>query len=292
VRPVIHQGPMRPSEPSRTAVGVAALRAAHQLIDGEPKLLDDPVVLRLLDAEIVDRIRANPERLRTPLMAALRTHVVVRSRYAEDRAGEAAARGVRQYISLGAGLDTFACRQPAWAAPLRIVEVDEPASQADKRERLARAAVAVPRNVTFVPIDFETTSLADGLAGHGIDVGAPTFVSWLGVMMYLTREAIDAVFRVVRGLPAGSEIVFTFSPPLDGSEAQRAGAAAFAGYAAGLGEPFVTQVTADALAEWLRGHGFTDITFFGPDEIAARYLAGRTDGLRVSRRTTIASARV
>jgi len=283
---------MRPLEPSRTAVGVATLRAAHQLIDGEPKVLEDPVVLRLLDGDLADRIRAHPEPFQTPFMTALRTHVLVRSRYAEERARDAVARGVRQYISLGAGLDTFAYRQPEWAAPLRIVEVDEPASQADKRGRLARAGIAVPDNVTFAPIDFETTSLADGLAAHGIDARVPTFVSWLGVMMYLTREAIDAVFRVVRGLPAGSEMVFTFSPPADDTPARRTGAAAVASYVAGLGEPFVTHVTPEALSEWLRGHGFTEVAFLTPDDARARYLEGRTDGLRVSRRTTVASARV
>jgi methyltransferase (TIGR00027 family) len=283
---------MRPSEPSRTAVGVATLRAVHQLLDGEPKVLEDPVVLRLLDDGLAEQVRAEPDRFQTPFMAALRTHVVVRSRFAEDRARDAVARGVRQYISLGAGLDTFAYRQPDWAAPLRIVEVDEPASQADKRDRLARAGILVADNVTFAPIDFETTSLVDGLAAHGIDTGIPTFVSWLGVMMYLTREAIDAVFRVVRRLPGGSELVFTFSPPPEETPIHRAGAAAVAGYVAGLGEPFVTHVTPEALAVWLRGHGFTDIAFLTPDAIRTRYLEGRTDGLRVSRRTTVASARV
>jgi methyltransferase (TIGR00027 family) len=276
---------------SRTAVGVAALRAAHQLLDAEPRILDDPIVLRLLDPDTLERLRAFPERLHTPLLTLLRTHVVVRSRFAEDRLRAAVAAGVRQYVSLGAGLDTFAYRQPAWAAPLRIVEVDQPASQADKRERLARAGIAIPPNLTFAPIDFETTPLDAGLGAAGVDLAAPIFVSWLGVMMYLTREAIDAVFAAVRRLPPPSEIVFTFSPSPDAASGGNGGAT-LAERVAELGEPFRTHIAPDALVAWLRDLGFSEVTLLTPAEIAARYLAGRNDGLRASGRTTMAAARI
>jgi methyltransferase (TIGR00027 family) len=275
---------------SRTAIGVAALRAAHQIFDAEPRILEDPIAERLLDDDTRERMRAHPERLATPLVAVLRTHVVVRSRFAEDRLAEAVATGVRQYILLGAGLDTFAYRQPAWASALRIVEVDQPASQADKQARLARAGIRVPDNVTFAPIDFETTPLADGLAAAGVQLGVPTFVAWLGVMMYLTREASEAVFRVVRGLPPSSEIVFTFSPAPD--EATGGQGSRLAGYVAELGEPFRMHISPDELVAWLRALGFARVDLLTPEAIETRYLAGRTDGLRVSRRTTIASARV
>ena len=274
---------------SRTAVGVAALRAAHHIFDPEPHILDDRIAERLLDDDTRQGMRAHPDRLRTPLVSALRTHVVVRSRFAEDRLADAVAAGVRQYVLLGAGLDTFAYRQPAWASALPIIEVDQPASQADKRERLARAGIPVPANVTFVPIDFETTSLADGLAAARVDLRIPTFVSWLGVMMYLTRDAIDAVFRVVRHLPPPSEIVFTFSPSADdiaGGPGSR-----LAGYVAELGEPFRTHISPDELVAWLCELGFSRVDLLTPDEIEARYVRG-AEGLRVSRRTTIASARV
>lgn len=279
------------SIPSRTAIGVAALRAAHQILDPGPPILDDPIVVRLLDADTLHRLRAFPERLQAPFLAALRTHVVVRSRFAEDRLAEAVARGVRQYVSLGAGLDTFAYRQPAWASALRIVEVDQPATQADKRDRLARADIREPANVTFAPIDFETTPLEAGLRAAGVDLDAPTFVSWLGVMMYLTRDAIDAVFAVVRRLPPPSEIVFTFSPSAEDASGGRANSA-LAAHVAELGEPFRTHIAPDALVAWLRALGFAEVTLLTPDAIEARYLADRRDGLRVSRRTTIASARV
>lgn len=115
-------------KPSQTAADVAELRAAHQLIDNEPRILEDPVVLRLLGDACIAAIRSHPERFHMPRLQALRTHVVVRSRFAEDRLAAAVDRGIRQYVILGAGLDTFAYRQPAWAGGLRIFEVDQPAS--------------------------------------------------------------------------------------------------------------------------------------------------------------------
>lgn len=277
--------------PSRTSLAVAWLRAAHQIVDARPRILDDPIAARLLDPHAVYRIHTEPDRLQTPGARTLRAHVVVRSRYAEDRLQEAVDRGVRQFVVLGAGLDTFAYRQPPWAEALRIFEVDWAATQKDKRARLARAGVPVPDNVTFVPIDFERTAVADALAGYGFDAAASAFVSWLGVMMYLTREAIAAVFAFVRGLPASSEIVLSFMPPAAATAAP-GDAQTLADRVAGVGEPFRTYIAPDELVAWLTGMGFADVTLLTADEIDARYLAGRTDGLRSSRHTTIASARV
>ena len=277
--------------PSKTSLGVAWLRAAHQIVDAEPRILDDPIAARILDPRAIDRIRTDPARLQTDGARALRAHVVVRSRYAEDRLREAVARGVRQLVVLGAGLDTFAYRQPSWAAALRIFEVDWPATQEDKRARLARAGVPVPANVTFVPIDFETTAVADALAGHGFDAAAPAFVSWLGVMMYLTRDAIAAVFGFVRTLPPSSEIVFSFMPaPADAAAASDG--RTFADRVASVGEPFRTHITPEALVLWLTEMGFGEVTLLTADDVDTRYAAGRPDGLRTSRHTTIASARV
>src|SRR5262249_22024613 len=147
-----------------------------------------------------------------------RSHVVLRSRVAEDRLADAVARGVRQYVVLGAGFDTFAYRQPDWASGLRIFEVDHPESQAAKFAALASAGVTVPRNVTFVPVDFERESLAHALSAARFDAARPAFVSWLGVMVYVDAAAAASVFRMVASLPASSEIVFTFAPRRDPSE--------------------------------------------------------------------------
>ncbi len=275
--------PERPA--SRTALGVAALRAAHLLLDARPSILDDPVSLTLLDPGAREAIEGHAEHFQSAEARALRTHVVLRSRYAEDRLHAATVRGVRQLVVLGAGLDTFAYRQPVWAGDLRVFEVDQPASQHLKRERLARAGVPLPTNLTFVPIDFETTGLAAGLQGSGFDPARPTFVSWLGVMTYLTPDAVEAVFRWVASLPASSELVFTFSQP-------RAHSSPLAERARALGEPWLTHVTPEQLTAQLLDLGFTRVELLTPEAAEARYLSGRADALPIPRRASTASALV
>lgn len=201
---------------SRTADGVAMIRAVHQLLDDQPPILDDPVSLRLVGPARVEAIKSHPERANLPAPAALRSHVVLRSRYAEDRLCDAVERGVAQYVALGAGLDTFAYRQPSWAGGLRIFEVDRRASQGAKRDRLEGAGVAVPANVAFVAIDLDAEPLGPGLVGAGFDAERPAFIACLGVLAYLAPASVDAVFRWVASLPRGSEFVFTFAQPADG----------------------------------------------------------------------------
>src|SRR5262249_22320665 len=158
-----------------------ALRAVHQLIDGQPKILDDAAVIPLLGSTIIDRVMSDPARLETPGARALRSHVVLRSRYAEDRLASAVERDVRQFLVLGAGFDTFAYRQPEWARDLQIFEVDQPASQQAKRARLEASGLAIPSNLTFVVADFEHRTLHDILVDGGVDITKPAFISWLGV---------------------------------------------------------------------------------------------------------------
>ncbi len=245
---------MAEGESSRTALGVAARRAVHQLVDATPRILDDPVVLRLLDPAYLDRIAADPRHRSAPAKA-LRAHLLLRSRYAEDRLSKAVERGIRQYVLLGAGFDTFPYRQPDWAQPLRIFEVDQPATQREKQRRLQAAGIAIPANVAFVPVDFETTSLDDGLRASRFDPALPTFLSWLGVMMYLSQEAVDAVFRFVLSLPPGSEIAFSFAPPSDAEETDRP-YASVAERAAQAGEPWKTRIAPDDLGQYLSQWAF------------------------------------
>jgi methyltransferase (TIGR00027 family) len=219
----------------------------------------------------------------------LRSHIVLRSRFAEDQLEDAAARGVRQYVILGAGYDTFIVRQPEWARSLRIIEVDRPETQALKRARLEAAALTVPENVTFAGIDFERETLADGLRRHGVVLDEPVFFSWLGVTMYLTEQAIDAVLGTVAGSAAGSEIVFTFAPVRGESDHSHDGPS-LAERAASLGEPWLTYFEPAALARKLRDLGFGTVEFLTPAAAAARYFANRTDGLPAPRRTTIVRA--
>lgn len=277
----------RPS--SQTAEVVAVMRAIHQLTDGAPKILDDPVVMDLLPATAIDDARAEPHRFESPPARALRSHVVVRSRWAEDRLAEAVRRGVRQYVLLGAGHDTFGFRQPEWARALRIFEVDQPATQADKRARLAGAGIAAPANVHFAAIDFESTSLEDGLRRAGVELDQPVFFSWLGVTVYLSHDAVDAVFRAVAALPPSSEIVFTFSQPFTGA-ADESALTEMADHAARTGEPWITFFETEALIARLHQLGFTRVDLLTPAETEARYFRGRTDGLPVPRRISIAAA--
>jgi methyltransferase (TIGR00027 family) len=195
---------------------------------------------------------------------------------------EAVQRGIRQCVVLGAGLDTFAYRQPDWARGLTIYEVDHPESQADKRRRLQAAGIEAPGNVRYAAIDFETTSLHDGLEAAGVDFTLATFFSCLGVFVYLTREAVEAVFELVASFPKGSEIAFTFASTLSGAIAERARDA---------GEPWQTTFARDEIGALLKGIGFATVDFLEAGQIR-RYFGHRTDALPVPKSSSIAAARV
>jgi methyltransferase (TIGR00027 family) len=268
---------------SKTAMGVALMRAMHRIVDREPYVIDDRVSLRLFGDAARVWLRSDPSWATAPERAAIRGHVLVRSAFAEDRLRAAVAGGVRQFVSLGAGYDTFPYRQPAWMDGVRVFEVDAPQTQADKRARLLRARVPVPPNVTFVPVDFEREDLRDRLAAAGLLLDAPAFFSWLGVMVYLTRDAAEAVLRFVASLPRGSEIALTFTPPGEPSSLARRVAA--------IGEPLRTRMSADDLQPWLRSLGFTAVALL-PAEAALHYLGHREDVLTILPGTQIAAATV
>ncbi len=306
--------PAAPAPPtpgaSRTAVGVALMRALHRVVDAPPPILDDPVAAALVGADVLARAAADPARLRAPGPAAVRAHVVTRGRFAEDRLRAAAARGVAQYVVLGAGLDTFAYRRPAWAAGVRVLEVDHPASQRDKRARLAAAGVAEPGHVAYAALDLEAVvaaapdgadvggappprpdALLDALAGHGLRRDAPAFVAWLGVAMYLSADAVAATFRALARLPRGSEVAFTFAPPPPPGVAPGDWPSP-AHRAATAGEPWRAFHTPAELEALLGACGYAGVHFLTPDEAAARYFRGRADGLPAPRDVTVAAATV
>ena len=268
---------------SKTALGVAALRAVHQIMDGEPKILDDPIAVLLLDDDGRQMLEAKPARIHEPDVVAMRSRVVLRSRFAEERMAEAVRRGVCQCVILGAGFDTFAYRQPDWARRLRIYEVDHHATQTEKRRRLQEAGVPLPSNLEFVAIDFESVSLHDGLRTSSLDFSQPTFFSCLGVMVYLTREAVNAIFELVAGFPADSEIVFTLSTP-------DAAVSSWADKAKSLGEPWRTHFEPDALMRDLHAFGFSPISLLTADAAEQGYFQGRNDGLHAPHNTNIVAA--
>ena len=199
---------MKPNEPSRTASLIARQRAAHQLLD-HGSILDDPLAMKILGEDQKDVLQfANAH----PLASIGRLVTSARSRIAEDALSAAVERGVRQVVILGAGLDTVALRCPHGAREIRIYEVDHPATQAWKLERLAEAQLAIPPWLVFVPVDFERDGLRESLAGAGFHQDSPAFFTWLGVVPYLTQDAIGGTLGYIASIP-NSEVVFDYMEP-------------------------------------------------------------------------------
>jgi methyltransferase (TIGR00027 family) len=266
---------------SVTAEG-AVQRALHQTLDAAPKILDDPVAPLLVDVASGSNQAsiAGIESMTRPVKSPLRAVFIMRSRFTEDCLAESLVRGVRQYVILGAGLDTFAYRQPAWGNSLRIYEVDHPASQEWKRERLEGAKVMIPGNLIFAPIDFETTSLREGLSSAGFDSSAPSFFSLLGVSQYLTAEAIESIFGFVQSLAQGTELVFEFIVPADLMPANEASVfGALASFAADRGEPWLTRLRPEELKSRLTALGFSQVFHLPPQAANEGYFHGRRDDL-------------
>jgi methyltransferase (TIGR00027 family) len=273
---------MRESRPSATAQRVAIRRAAHLLLD-DPKVFDDPVALRIIGRESALALQADPRQFETtPLSPYLRAFVAARSRYTEDELALGVCRGVCQYVILGAGLDTFAYRNPYPQGVLHVFEVDHPTTQIWKRVRLEEVGITLPGDLTFAPVDFETQTLVEGLLGAGYDQGKCTFFSWLGVTEYLTTEAVMTTLRFIASAPVGSGVVFDYmlSPSLL-TPAQRSRFDAIAQRVASAGEPWQTYFDPELLTRDLRAMGFGYIEDNGPEEINTRYFKERKDGLRV-----------
>jgi methyltransferase (TIGR00027 family) len=268
-------------------------RAAHQLLD-DPKVFDDPVAIRILGKESAWALQADPHQFEaTPLSPYLRAFVAARSRYAEDELALAVRGGVHQYVILGAGLDTFAYRNPHAQGVLHVFEVDHPTTQAWKRARLEEAGIPLPADVTFAPIDFERQTLAEGLRDAGYDPGKCAFFSWLGVTEYLTTEAVMATMCFIASAPLGSGVVFDYmvSPSLL-TPAQRSRFEDLARRVAAAGEPWQAFFDPGSLTKDLRAMGFGSVEDSGPEEINARYFKDRKDGLRVGSLSHVMIARI
>jgi methyltransferase (TIGR00027 family) len=284
---------VKPDGPSRTAIRVALRRATHQLID-RPVVFEDPLALRVIGAGWRAQVEADPHRFDRGWFARyLRTFLAARHRFSEDHFREALARGVRQYVLLGAGYDTSALRFGAAQPGLRAFEIDHPATQRVKRARLLESDVAVPPNVSFVPVDFEREALPEKLAAAGFDTSAATFFAWLGVTMYLTRAAFDETIRFVAARPPGSAVVFdyTLALRLQGMR-RRFFFELMALRLRAIGEPWILAFAPDELTRDLRALGFGGIEDLGDTELTERYFRGRDDGLRVSSAARIVYAEV
>lgn len=264
---------MQQGQPSRSALGAARHRAAHQVFE-RGFIFSDPLALRILGPDAEAAVREADD---DPSRRRLRLFIAVRARFAEDSLAAAVARGVRQLVVLGAGLDTYAYRN-ASGNTLRIFEVDHPATQAWKRQRLAEAAIQVPRALTFAPVDFERETLAHGLSAAGFDPAHESFFTWLGVVPYLTEQAVVSTLGFIAGLPGGAHVVFDYGNPPRSSTGQDEHAAAheaLAARVASAGEAFRCHFETDALRGRLAALGFREIEDLGPAAIRERYFANR-----------------
>ncbi len=253
-------------EPSRTAQQVAGSRAAHQLIDNA-SVFKDPFARQLLDA---DALKAADERARESTSKPFRLFLAARSRFADDSIAQEVDDGLRQVVVLGAGLDTFGLRNPYRDLGLQVFEVDHPATQAWKRERITASGIALPSALTFVPVDFERDDLAERLVEAGFNRSEPALYIWLGVVPYLERQTVFSLLRFVAGSNAG--IVFDYSEPLENyAPERRAHAEAMAARVAAAGEPWITLLDPTELSDELIRMGFRDIEDLDPTGMAERY---------------------
>jgi methyltransferase (TIGR00027 family) len=274
---------MNEGQPSQTLLRSAVRRAQHQLMDA-PLILHDPIaanfVPEMSDPNLLPGFGKPDDKLATLLRALF----AMRSRFAEDRLEEAAARGARQYVMIGAGLETFPWRQPDFARAMQIFSVDHPDSLIWTQRRLRSRSIAKPTNLTPVPVDLERRQLGETLSACGFDDSVTTFCSALGLLQYLTNEAMDALFRTVVSFPRGSEIVFSFVVPheeLDGDDLEIATrSVAVTGSA---GEPWKSRLAAHEIAARLTAVGFSEVFHLTPEAANARYFARRTDRLRAPR---------
>jgi methyltransferase (TIGR00027 family) len=250
---------------SLTAKGAATHRAVHQLLEGGA-IFKDPLAVAILGeapAVILREAEGDPRR------RYLRHFVVARSRFAEERLAEAVRRGVRQAVTLGAGLDTFGLRNPHRQVGLKVFEVDHPATQAWKQARIGEAKLSADM-LQFTPVDFERQNFLEELKRAGFDENRPSFVLWLGVVPYLTREAIGATLQALGKAPA--EVVFDYGEPIDAfDETRRAYIVEFEARVAALGEPILSRFRPAEIDAFLRERGFAHVEDVGPHEMA-RYL--------------------
>ncbi len=284
---------MEPGKHSYMAEGTALLRAAHQVLDDEPKILQDPLAVTLFGANTKELIQADLERLQSKYLRSARTFAVLRSRYVDDELSGAIDAGIGQYVILGAGLDTSPYRPSHASQTLAVFEVDHPDTQRWKLEKLSQADIRVPANLRHVAIDFERQTLADELVANGFDTNVPTFFSWLGVTYYLRRESVFDTFRFVAKMPAGSQIVFDFT--LADSELDAEGLQAYAIISQHLdkhGEPWLARFAPDTLENELRNLGFSQVFYFSQAHARERYLKDRMDGLSLNIMMQLMSATV
>jgi methyltransferase (TIGR00027 family) len=258
---------MKPNEASRTALIPARQRAAHQVLD-RGAILHDPFAMKILGEDEKDVLQfANAH----PLASIGRLFTAARSRIAEDALSRAIEGGIRQIVILGAGLETFALRNPHVAQQIRIYEVDHPATQAWKRQRLAEAQLALPPWLIFVPVDFERDDLGEALVGAGFQQNSSAFFTWLGVVPYLSQDAIGSTLRYMASIK-NSEVIFDYmESPQAFSEEMRELVTERTEQLKKIDERWVSRFDPAGMTAILRSHGFCDIEDINFREITSRF---------------------
>jgi methyltransferase (TIGR00027 family) len=281
---------MQAGKPSKSAHRVALHRAVHQLLD-DPILFADPFALPILGKQLAQILQSDPYQFNDPMSRGIRAAAVVRSKVTEDMLELSLSQGVDQYVVLGAGLDTYLLRSKPTDQNLRVFEVDHPATQIWKKGVLQEQGLAVLDSVEFVAADFETDTVASALAASRFRSDVRSCFSWLGVTVYLSKQAIFNVLNYVASLPKGSSITFdyrvvpTLLHPID---------QVISHYAAKQfeldGEPWQSYFDPQELQCQIAALGFSDVTDLSADDLNARYFQKRKDGLRVGNGFRILSA--
>jgi methyltransferase (TIGR00027 family) len=264
------------AKPSRTALGVAVRRASHQIYDSPPLVLDDPIAVPILGETYRPALEGAAASINERFSLAMRAWLVARNRYAEDKLAHAVSLGVQQYVLLGAGLDTFAHRNPH--PSLTVFEVDHPATQQWKRDLLVSSGLPEPSNLQYVPVDFERQSLALQLESSDLDPAAPTVFAWLGVVLYLTHSAFRSTLDFIAAFPPGSGVIMDYALPRHALEPHELDARdMLAARVQSIGEPFQLFFTPAEIASELTA--FSVLEDLDATKINARYFANRTDQL-------------
>jgi methyltransferase (TIGR00027 family) len=274
---------------ARTA---AAARAAHLIVDEPPVIFADTLALRLLGDEADELVGYHRAHGTHVVLAGARGQVACRGRYTEDALAAAVAAGTRQYVILGAGLDSFAYRS-ALSGSVRIFEVDQRETQTGKRERLAAARIPEPGNVAFVPVDFEAESVSGELARAGLNLSEPAFISWLGVTMYLTEAAIGQTLAELGTFAQGSQVIADYMLPAElRDEDGNTYVELVAPLSAERGEPWLSFLSPPQMSQLLTSHGLTPLRHVTQRDIGEEGTWDRSDALRPNQLSLIAHAAI
>jgi methyltransferase (TIGR00027 family) len=265
--------------PDSTAARVALWRALHVQVDAPPHVFTDEIGLQLVNPDPGWRNRPD---MNPKWTSGFRGSIVARARFVEELVEQEVARGISQYVILGAGLDTFAQRQTKLASRLRVFEIDRPGPQQWKRQRLIETGYGVPDRLRFVPVDFESGAVwFDELKSAGFDPNQPAIFASTGVSLYLTREAIAATLRQIAALASGSTLAMTYVLPVELAAAEERVAYEFAIKGAhDSGTPFISFFTPEEMLELAHECGFKEAHRVSAADLIERYFAGRADELR------------